>query len=358
MRGVREADWSALRDVRLRALADSPDAFGSTLEREAAFNDADWQEWARDAAAGSAETCFLAWLDDEPVGIVAAYAEEGRDHLHLIAMWVAAEARRQGFGRALIEAIVSWSAESETPTIRLDVMLGNVEARRLYESFGFAPTGRTKQYEDRPHITTVELERLAAGRRNRKPRTGEGFRLSDVPKNSWLSPKVELRESPLHGRGTFAKEFIANGQVVEIWGEHWQGRRTVEYTDDRSAAEDAKKRGLAVMQWDTSLFSIENRGADDGYFLNHSCDSSLWLEDPFTLTARRDIQPDDELTIDYALFEADERLIVLSNCACRTASCRNTVTGRDWQLREVQERYARHFSPLINAKIAAQGLPQ
>ena len=182
--------------------------------------------------------------------------------------------------------------------------------------------------------------------------------MSDVPKNSWLSPKVELRESPLHGRGTFAKEFIANGEVVEIWGEHWQGRRTVEYTDDRSAAEDAKKRGLAVMQWDTSLFSIENRGADDGYFLNHSCDSSLWLEDPFTLTARRDIQPEDELTIDYALFEADERQIVLSNCACRTASCRHTVTGRDWQLREVQERYATHFSPLINAKIAAQRLPQ
>ncbi len=150
VRRVSEADWNALRDVRLRSLADSPDAFGSTLEREAAFGDADWQEWARDAAAGSAETCFLAWLDDEPVGVVGAYAEERRDHVG-----------RQGFGRALIEAIVSWSAENGAPTIRLDVMVSNVEARRLYESFGFAPTRQTKQYEDRPHITTVELEREA-----------------------------------------------------------------------------------------------------------------------------------------------------------------------------------------------------
>jgi ribosomal protein S18 acetylase RimI-like enzyme len=159
VRRVSETDWSALRAVRLRSLADSPDAFGSTLEREAAFSDTDWQEWARDSEAGSAETCILAWLEEAPVGIVGAYTKDG--HAHLIAMWVAAEARRQGLGRALVEAIVSWSAESGAQTIRLDVMVGNVEARRLHESFGFAPTGRTKQYEDRPHITTLELERLA-----------------------------------------------------------------------------------------------------------------------------------------------------------------------------------------------------
>ena len=117
----------------------------------------------------------------------------------------------------------------------------------------------------------------------------DGFRLSDVPKNSWFSPKIEIRESRLHGRGTFAKELITKDEVVEVWGEHWQGRRTVEYTDDRARAEDAKEHGRAVMQWDTDLFSIEDRRADDGYFLNHSCNSNLWLEDPFTLTARRDI---------------------------------------------------------------------
>ena len=89
VRRVRGADWRALRDVRLSALADSPDAFGSTLEREQAFGDTEWQEWARDAAAGTAEILVLAWLENEPVGIVGAFAEEWRDHIHLIAMWVA-----------------------------------------------------------------------------------------------------------------------------------------------------------------------------------------------------------------------------------------------------------------------------
>ena len=159
MRRVREADWRALRDVRLSALADSPDAFGSTLEREQAFGDTEWQEWARDAAAGTAEILVLAWLETEPVGIVGAFAEEGRDHIHLIAMWVAPQARRAGVGRALIDAVVAWAVEIGAPAVRLDVADDNVDARHLYDASGFSSTGRTKQYEDRPHLTTIELER-------------------------------------------------------------------------------------------------------------------------------------------------------------------------------------------------------
>jgi uncharacterized protein len=112
-----------------------------------------------------------------------------------------------------------------------------------------------------------------------------------------------VRASPVHGRGTFAVAEIAAGETVEVWGQLWQGRLTAEYTADAARAELAARRGMVVMQWDEGLFSIEHRGGDPGYFINHSCDPVLWFADAFTLQARRLILPGDELTLDYALFE-------------------------------------------------------
>jgi hypothetical protein len=40
-------EWPTYRAVRLRALGDSPDAFGSTLAREEALTDAEWAEASR-----------------------------------------------------------------------------------------------------------------------------------------------------------------------------------------------------------------------------------------------------------------------------------------------------------------------
>jgi hypothetical protein len=43
---MQSADWKELREVRLRALADAPGAFASTLEREAAYPDDVWRQRA------------------------------------------------------------------------------------------------------------------------------------------------------------------------------------------------------------------------------------------------------------------------------------------------------------------------
>ena len=106
------------------------------------------------------------------------------------------------------------------------------------------------------------------------------------------------------------------------------------------------------MQWDLQLFSIEDRGGDEGYFLNHSCDSNLWFKDAFTLKARRDIRPGDELTVDYALFEHEDGYVAIASCSCDSPGCRHTITGGDCRKQEVRERYSGHFSPLINRRMA------
>jgi hypothetical protein len=178
--------------------------------------------------------------------------------------------------------------------------------------------------------------------------------MQQVPKDSWFSPSIEILDSSVHGKGTFAKTNIKKGEVVEVWGEYWQGKKTVEYTDNKEKVEEAEKQGKSVMYWDTDLFSIEERGADDGYFINHSCDSNLWFKDAFTLTARRDIKPGEEVTIDYALFGSNDGFIAISNCHCGAINCRHKVTADDWRRKDVRGIYKKHFSPLLNKKIAEQ----
>lgn len=163
--------------------------------------------------------------------------------------------------------------------------------------------------------------------------------------DTWVNPKLELRSSSTQGKGLFAVAPLVAGEAAVIWGG--------EYVDEVTARE-AERAGKLIMQWDEDRFSVEERGDDDGYFINHSCEPNLWMKDERTLVARRDIAAGEELTADYALWEADENYVSSWECRCGSSQCRRTVTGKDWQNPELQRAYAGHFSPLINKRIAAK----
>jgi ribosomal protein S18 acetylase RimI-like enzyme len=148
VRRVAPGDGPRVKLVRLRALASDPSSFASTHEREAAYGDAEWVEWATADATGEETTTLLASCDGEPVGIVAAYRNDRDVHLfHVIAMWVAPEVRGRGVGRFLLETLESWIAECGGTTTELMVAESSVAARRLYESAGYRPDGAIKLSE-------------------------------------------------------------------------------------------------------------------------------------------------------------------------------------------------------------------
>ena len=82
---------------------------------------------------------------------------------------------------------------------------------------------------------------------------------------------------------------------------------------------------------------------------NHSCDPALWHTDAFTLAARRDLAPGDEVTVDYATQTAEAAFEMA--CRCGSALCRGRVTGADWRRPELQERYGEHWVPALLARI-------
>lgn len=166
-------------------------------------------------------------------------------------------------------------------------------------------------------------------------------------KEPWLNPKVEVRSSGIHGKGIFAKEPLSQGETVAIWG----GNYVSKFEADRAKTSNPD---LRIRQIDDDVFEIFTRkaaGNDPTYFQNHSCDPNTWMENEVTIAAKRRIEGGEELTIDYAMFEADESYVLTENCVCMSSECRKRITGSDWRLPQLQERYGRHFSPLINRRV-------
>jgi SET domain-containing protein len=83
--------------------------------------------------------------------------------------------------------------------------------------------------------------------------------------------------------------------------------------------------------------------------LNHSCDPNLGWQDDHTLVALRDIAAGEELTIDYATVVADAEFVMM--CHCETYRCRQVVEGGDWQIPQLQRRYAGRWAPAVQRKI-------
>ena len=135
-------DWKVWRDLRLRALQDTPTAFGSTHEREAAFTEADW----RDRTSSGDGISVLAFLDDVAVGMGGGFRDLP-GWLHVVAMWTEPSWRGHGAGSAVLEHLKAWSAAAGL-RVHLDVETGNQGARRLYERAGFVLTGETRPLRD------------------------------------------------------------------------------------------------------------------------------------------------------------------------------------------------------------------
>ena len=155
-------EWASYREVRLAALADTPLAFSSSLERERAFDEETWR-----GRLGSAAT-FLAWREGAPAGTVTVlpYDESQRHGVsgaaHLVAMWVTPDARRLGIGRQLVEAVFGEARAMGAPAVVLWVFEDNDRARGLYEEMGFRATELRDSPPDRPEDAEILMVRELA----------------------------------------------------------------------------------------------------------------------------------------------------------------------------------------------------
>jgi len=161
---------------------------------------------------------------------------------------------------------------------------------------------------------------------------------------SYRSPKTEVRESKIHGRGLFAAADIAKGEVVVVKGGHIVSR-------EQLRKQVTPRLGPAEIQIGDDLFiaPVTNEEREGSMiYSNHSCNANLGMRGEITFVAMRDIRAGEELTHDWATTDDDNYTV---KCNCGAKNCRGTLTGKDWQRPELQERYAGHFSAYLAEKI-------
>ncbi len=139
----------------------------------------------------------------------------------------------------------------------------------------------------------------------------------------------------------FASQPIHAGEIVVRIG----GRVM---TEEEFRAYTASVHRYNAVQIDEGMHLVDVPTSPGG--MNHSCDANLWMHDEVTVVGRRNIDAGEELTQDYALYTTSPTWSI-KPCRCGTPVCRMEITGNDWQLPDVQERYRDHFSPFINERI-------
>jgi ribosomal protein S18 acetylase RimI-like enzyme len=150
---------SSYKAVRLRALSDSPSAFGSTYLWESQFSEEDWSGRAANLCSERGMG-YLAFDHGEYCGIAGCFLHE-QDPLRadLVSMWVAPEYRRAGVGRLLVEAILAWAGGKGVRTMQLMVTSSNHAAMEFYKRNGFSMTGYTEPYPNDAALTEHEMSR-------------------------------------------------------------------------------------------------------------------------------------------------------------------------------------------------------
>lgn len=131
-----------------------------------------------------------------------------------------------------------------------------------------------------------------------------------------LAPGLTIKKSPIEGKGCFSIT-------------HFKGRRKIaEYTGERITEAEANRRStrrkLRICAINNRWSLDGSRGGNGTHYINHSCEPNAYMQILYghiLFIALRDIEPGEEITIDYqSTLHSDKK-----RCICGAPSCRGTI---------------------------------
>jgi ribosomal protein S18 acetylase RimI-like enzyme len=139
IRALMGQDAAVYQSLRLQALQEHPEAFGSSYEEEAKMT----MEQVAERLSKPENVTFGMFADETLVGVVTLLTNLRPKLMHrasIVAMYVVPEKRGKGIGRRLMQAAIEEAmVRDEIMDVTLSVSVGNESARALYLSMGFKP---------------------------------------------------------------------------------------------------------------------------------------------------------------------------------------------------------------------------
>jgi uncharacterized protein len=172
---------------------------------------------------------------------------------------------------------------------------------------------------------------------------------ASVPETPWVHPFIVVKDSGIEGRGLFAGEELPAGEIVlRLSGRLVSTGELARLIEHANADPSHAYVDTVTIYEDTHLVLPSGSVI---HFGNHSCDPTLWHIGPFEIATRRAVDAGEELTIDYGTQSGAPGFSMA--CSCGSALCRGAVSSDDWRLPALQTRYAHHWIPALEARIAA-----
>jgi SET domain-containing protein len=158
---------------------------------------------------------------------------------------------------------------------------------------------------------------------------------------------VIVRSSSLHGAGVYTTAPVK------------KGTRILEYTGPRLKSKECE--GMYADTEVTYLFGMDDgKTIIDGFgiaaFVNHTCDPNCetdQIDNRIWIIALRDIEPNEELTYDYNLYDGEPGED--ATCYCGMKGCRKTMFSKEEVVRQkriLRQRKKRRMEARLKRKKA------
>ncbi|MCK0113694.1 GNAT family N-acetyltransferase [Ornithinimicrobium sp. F0845] len=157
VRVLQEEDWPEYRDVRLRALKESPEAFVASAAEEEDYDEDRWRSRMQRSRR------LLAEQDETVVGVVSvgSHKIETPGAGELFGLWVDPAKRGSGVARKLLEAAAAQARADDLKHLIYWVGTDNGRAVAFASSFGFRPTDNRRPMEIHGVDDAEDAEELA-----------------------------------------------------------------------------------------------------------------------------------------------------------------------------------------------------